>query len=64
MEWQYYDLKVYNEIERYYNQYIELRSSNKFILEVLEEGLGLMKMLPSTAHIFIPDTSAFGRGPF
>ena len=56
MEWQYYDcvklLKVYKEREMYYNQYNELRSSNEFILEVLEEGLGLMKMLPSTVHIF------------
>ena len=36
----------------YHNQYDELRSTNEFILEVLEEGLGLMKMLPSTVHIF------------
>ena len=35
-----------------FNQYNELRSSNEFILEVLDEGLGLMKMLPSTVHIF------------
>ena len=57
MEWQYYDcvklLKVYKEIEMYYNQYNELRSSNEFILEVPEEGLGLMEMLPSTVHILI-----------
>ena len=44
-------LKVYKEIEMYNNKYNELRS-NEFILEVLEEGLGLMKMLPSTVHIF------------
>ena len=56
MEWQYYDcvklLKVYKGTEMYYNQYNELRSSNEFILEVLEEGLDLMKMLLLTVHIF------------
>ena len=58
MEWQYYDcvklVKVYKEIEMYYNQYNELRLSNEFILEVLEEGLGLLKMLPSLKCPYFP----------
>ena len=46
-------LKVYKEIEMYYNPYNELRLSNEFILEVLEEGLGLLKMLPSLKNVHI-----------